>query len=299
VVGAGAGQPSLMYKNPTPCGVNAWRPFRSDAQMECLDLYANAGDSNDKELEKIAPVTPTDASAITVSAYDGTVSTYEDEDKDKVEDEDEDAAELGSAVAHLSHPARRLLTAGGSSDPSPGNEGSLSQFPVEKDYSGVFYSMHLGVRLSLEILDGLNDNYMAFSAQFRFMSFPGISVEMSIIPSQGMNAAFYFKINMWEVLQGVVDLLLAAITTLIATALSGMYTSFLFSGGAFSGLPVLTPGATTQLICNAIEKLKEAAIEFAKDTLNSVLAILGIDVGTIMKWISSAGFDGDDFEFTG
>ena len=56
--------------------------------------------------------------------------------------------------------------------------------PISKDYDGIFFSMHLGIRLSMEILDGFNDNYMAFSAQFSFMSFPGISVEMSIIPTQ-------------------------------------------------------------------------------------------------------------------
>jgi len=43
--GVGAGKPSLMYKNPTPCGINAWRPFRSDAQMECQN---NAGDGTNE-----------------------------------------------------------------------------------------------------------------------------------------------------------------------------------------------------------------------------------------------------------
>lgn len=49
------------------------------------------------------------ANAIAVSNYDGTVST----------DVDDDDADLGSAVALLSHPARRLLSSGESSDAAP------------------------------------------------------------------------------------------------------------------------------------------------------------------------------------
>ena len=38
--------------------------------------------------------------------------------------------------------------------------------------------------------------------------------------TQGMNAAFHFLINMWEILMGIVDMLIAAVTTVIASMLS-------------------------------------------------------------------------------
>ena len=274
--GDDVGAPSLMYKNPTPCGVNAWRSFDSKIQMECinpLDAASNMGDedeSTDNDDGQTNGGTPTDATA--VSPYTGGDA------------EDADAA-LGV------HPARRLLAAASGDEALPNQQNPSAGLPITKDYEGMFFSMHLGVRLSAEFLEGLNDNYLAVSGSMRFLSFPGMSVELAIIPTQGLSMAFHFKINVWEILSGIVDLIVSFVITFVSNILGLMHGDIVnvAAGG----------GVITQALTKAVDYLKEQAKKLIKSITNLVLAALGLKPSDLKRIITELGFDGDAFEMMG
>ena len=270
-----AGEPSLMYKNPSPCGVNAWKSFSSDAQMTCDDPIDELTKDDTTDFAEV--VTPTAAAA---------VNPY---------------APVGDDAADNAHPARRLLSASGGNDPVPNQKNPSSGLPVDKSYSGVMYSFHLGAKLSLEILDGLNDNYMVFSGQFRFMSFPGISLELSMIPSSGTGdaaggvyAAFHFKINMWEILNGIIDLIVQAVIVLISMAIGAVLS---VPTSSFTG--TLPLGPIIASVTSAVDFIVETATSVFNSMVNTFLGLVGLDTQTIMKWMSAGGFNGDMFEFQG
>jgi hypothetical protein len=277
-----AGEPFLMYKNPSPCGVDTWTSFNSEAQMKCEDPMDDAGLTNVDDDADVSEVTPTAAAA--VNPYEKTEADLEDDN---------------------AHPARRLLSAAGGNDAPPNKDNPSSGIPLEKDYNGIMFSMHMGAKLSLEILDGLNDNYLIFSAQFGFMSFPGISVELSMIPSSGTGgvkggiyAAFHFKINMWEIFSGIMDTIVGVLVTLVGSVIEmGAITA---SMATMNPAAMFTPpGSVTTAFAAVIEKMKEEAIKVGKTILDACLGLVGLDTNTILSWMEQAGFSGDMFEFAG
>jgi hypothetical protein len=233
-----------MYKNPTPCGVNAWRSFDSNVQMECIDPLDAASNMPDDYEDDENAGTPTDATAVNPYTSEGA-----------------DDAALGR------HPARRRLCGASSGDEAlPNRENPTAGLPIAPDYEGMFFSMHLGARLSAEFLEGLNDNYMALSASMRFMSFPAMSMELAVIPTQGLSMGFHFKINVWEILSGIVDLLVATVI-----AFMGAVIGYLTAG--LNGNIIASESLATQTLTKALDILKDAAKDVIRVIVDAVLEV--------------------------